>query len=330
MRFLLVSLAAAILTAHASAEPARFITEDIPRFWQAYDRAARAETPEARAQIFQEHYLDAGTPGLADYRRLKVGSAQELADFVHAHRSSYDSVRDNTLRIGDAEPWIRRALAKLVALYPEAKFPDVYFVIGRLNSGGTISERGLLIGAEMYSAGPGSAIEGLPPGIRRIVGPLDALPHTVVHELMHFQQHPSGSETLLFGALIEGGAEFLADLLLPAPRKPYFREWGEAHADQVWERFAAEQDSMDWSHWIGNNAQATDAWPADLGYYVGYELARAYYDHAPDKPTAVRDLLNFHDPNAIAAIAYAARRNAPTNCSALPEATGRRHSSRQP
>lgn len=273
----------------------RFITEDIPRFWSAYDRAMAATTAEERTRIFQEQYLDAGTPGLADYAKSKIKSARELADFVYAQRAYYDSIRANTLRVGESEPRIRAALSELTTLYPEAQFPDVYFVIGRLNSGGTISERGLLIGAEMYGLAPKTPVDALPLGTRRIVQTADALPHTVVHELVHFQQKPTGTENLLFGVMIEGGAEFLADLVLPAPRKPFFREWGEAHAEQVWTKFEADQASMDWSHWIGGNAKATEAWPADLGYYVGYELAKAYYNRAADKKAAIRELLNFQD-----------------------------------
>ncbi|HEX7832434.1 MAG TPA: DUF2268 domain-containing putative Zn-dependent protease [Thermoanaerobaculia bacterium] len=284
---------------------AAFITDDIPRFWKAFDAATAAPAADDRTRIFQEQYIDAGTPGLADYHKTKIKTARELAEFVYEHRAYYESVRANTLRVAEDEPRIRKALAEITKLYPDAKFPDVYFVIGRLNSGGTISERGLLIGAEMYSVAKDTPINTLPLGTQRIVGTLDALPHTIVHELIHFQQQPTGPETLLFGVLIEGGAEFLADLVLPAPRKPYFREWGEAHAEQVWKKFDAEKSSMDWSGWIGGNATATEQWPADLGYYVGYEIAKAYYEQATDKQAAVRQLLTFSDAEAIAKVRHA-------------------------
>ena len=32
--------------------------------------------------------------------------------------------------------------------YPEAVFPPVYFVVGRFNSGGTVSEAGVILGLE--------------------------------------------------------------------------------------------------------------------------------------------------------------------------------------
>ena len=290
----------ALLTVSASAAEPRFLTTDIDRFWRAYDRAAAAKTPEERERIYREHYFEGGTDGLRDYFEKKIGTVAQFTEFVETQRRYYDGVRAETLRVDERIPAIRAALEKLKALYPATQIPDVYFVIGRLSSGGTMSERGLLIGTEMFSVTDDTPLDELPLGPRRIVGKADALPHTVVHELVHFQQQKAGGkETLLFYALIEGGAEFIADLILPAPRKPYFREWGERHESAVWERFADERSAEDPSAWIGNNAKATEEWPADLGYFVGYEIARAYYTRAADKHQAIRELLEFQDAEKI-------------------------------
>lgn len=44
--------------------------------------------------------------------------------------------------------------------------------------------------------------------------------------------------------------------------------------------------------WIGNNTTTASAeWPADLGYYVGYEISKAYYDRQGDKKQAIQDLI---------------------------------------
>jgi len=45
-------------------------------------------------------------------------------------------------------------------------------------------------------------------------------------------------------------------------------------------------------NWIGNATQETAERPADLGYWIGYMICKAYYDHAPDKKQALYDLLN--------------------------------------
>ena len=53
----------------------------------------------------------------------------------------------------------------------------------------------------------------------------------------------------------------------------------------------------DFSKWIYNAATAKDR-PADLGYYVGYLITRAYYRKAKDKRQAVYDILNIQDARA--------------------------------
>jgi hypothetical protein len=36
-------------------------------------------------------------------------------------------------------------------------------------------------------------------------------------------------------------------------------------------------------------------WPRDLGYWMGYRIARSYYDRADDKTKAVADILQLTD-----------------------------------
>jgi uncharacterized protein YjaZ len=52
-----------------------------------------------------------------------------------------------------------------------------------------------------------------------------------------------------------------------------------------------------YSNWIYNAGTAKDR-PADLGYYVGYLITRAYYENAKDKRRAVHDILNIQDARA--------------------------------
>lgn len=53
----------------------------------------------------------------------------------------------------------------------------------------------------------------------------------------------------------------------------------------------------DFSNWIYNANTSKDR-PADLGYYVGYLITRAYYENAKDKRRAVYDILNIQDARA--------------------------------
>lgn len=278
---------------------ARVVTEDVERFWRAYDLAARRHTERSRAALFRREYVEPGSAGLLDFYRLKVGSAEQLAWFVGRHRRFYDGVRESTLRAADAEPEIRAAFARFRELYPDAVFPDVYLVVGRMSSGGTVSPRGLLVGVEMHGAGPESRTDELHLGLRRLVTTPEDLPATVVHELVHVQQPLPSDRTLLAAALREGGADFVAELVRPRRTEPFYRTWGAAHEREVWETFAAEMHQPDRRGWLGNNATATESWPADLGYFVGHRIAEGYYERAADKRAALRALLRLDDPAAI-------------------------------
>lgn len=285
---------------------ARLVTADVDRFWRAYDRAAVLDDADARAAVFAHDYLEPGSPGLLDFYLSRIGSARQLADFVSAHRDYYDAVRGDTLRAADAAAEVRRAFARLEALYPDAIFPDVYFVIGRLTSGGTTGPSGLLIGTEMFAVGPRTPAAVVPQGAERMVKPVAQLPYIVAHELVHYQQH-GGGDGLLARVLREGSADFVAELMLDAgPLDLNYLTWGRAHARQVWERFqrdrAAEADGADRiGDWLYNYAQDDPDWHADLGYSLGYEISKAYWQQADDKPRALAELLALDDPEAILA-----------------------------
>src|SRR6185437_10080261 len=130
---LLATLAAAVHAqrmAHAEPDSARFISSDIALFWKVFDTAPVNEL-DAR---FQSEYFDIGSAGLRDFA-ARTGRAFDLAGDVYRQRARYDSARAGTLRVRDAEPTVRTAFRKLKSLYPDAVFPDVYFVIGRFSLG---------------------------------------------------------------------------------------------------------------------------------------------------------------------------------------------------
>lgn len=283
---------------HSEVDDVRLITTDIGHFWRAYDLAAGRTSFDAQRAAFVREYLDRATPGLVDYFLAKIGDPDRLARFVMGHRDYYDAVRPQTLRVDETAAEIREGMRRLKGVYPDATFPDVYFVIGILTSGGTASRNGLLIGTEMYSATAETPRGGLSPGIARIVGGREVIPNTVLHEMVHFVQQGGGS-TLLADAIREGTAVYLAQLVEPLTTPPHFMRWGRAHEAEVRARFLAEQDTSDLGQWIGNNSTATEDWPADLGYFIGYRIAEQYVAHSPDRDRAIRDLLVNPDPKAI-------------------------------
>jgi hypothetical protein len=260
-------------------DSARLITEDITRFWAALDRAK----PESLASVLQAEYLDRGTAGLKAFNS-RIRNAAALAEAVGRRRADYDAIRPATLNVAAAERAIRAPLYALEYLYPAAVFPDVYFMIGRFATGGTVSPEGLLIGTEMFRDAE---------GLRSIVA----------HELIHFQQIASGqygaaekAPTLLALAILEGSADFVGELISGRRGKGQLYDYGFANERQLWAEFQVKMRSnseKDFEPWFYGTP--VEGRPRDLGYFIGYRIADAFYMKAADKKAAIREILTTTD-----------------------------------
>ncbi|HEX6175813.1 MAG TPA: DUF2268 domain-containing putative Zn-dependent protease [Candidatus Binatia bacterium] len=294
---------------------AKFVTSDIDNFWRAFDLATKETDREKKIAIFQTHYLDKGSAGLRDFVRLRIKSAKGLVETIEKLPTFYASARPSTLRIADMEKKMRRSFRRFKQIYPDAAFPDVYFVIGVANTGGTASGSGLLIGAELYGLTPKTPRDEFPawfktflPDVQdekellRLVTkaldtalkPVEKLPSIVAHESCHFNQHYPKQTTLLEKSIQEGACDLIAELTAGEVINPALKVYGDRHEADLWREFQAEMNGTDLSKWMYNGFKIKDR-PGDLGYYMGYKISKAYYQNAKDKRQAIRDVLNIKD-----------------------------------
>jgi hypothetical protein len=270
---------------------ARLVTEDIPRFWQAFD----ARTTLGTATAIDSLYFKPGTSGLRDWIGARLTNAQTLAKTVDRAASYYESARASTLQIARDEPRIRAGMLKLKALYPEAVFPDVYFLIGRLSSGGTTGRSGLLIGAEMYGRTTEAALDGLGDWLHQVLGTVDGVPAIVAHELVHYQQRLRDG-SLLGRVFNEGSADFVAALMTGDNINRHVHDWVFADSTReakLWEELQRDIREKKAGEWF-SSADLTKR-PKDLGYFMGFRFAQAYYASHADKLAAIRDILTTRD-----------------------------------
>ena len=320
-------LAACAATAHAQAgeapvnrdpEKVRFVTSDIDNFWRAFDLAAQEADAEKKAAVFQREYLDKGSAGLQDFVRLRIKSAKSLAETVGKLPKFYASVRPATLRVARMEEEMRKTFRRFKRLYPAAAFPDVYFVIGVANTGGTASRSGLLIGTELYGLTKETPRDEFPGWFKsflpdvgderellRLVNraldtalkPVERLPSIVAHESCHFNQNYPKQTTVLEKSVQEGSCDLIAELAAGEVINPALKTYGDRHEAGLWRDFRAEMGGTDLSKWMYNGFRIKDR-PGDLGYYVGYKISREYYRNARDKRLAISDILNIKDFSA--------------------------------
>jgi len=342
---LLLSL---FLAVQAPADSVQIVTRDIPNFWRAYDLAAGKDSVErvrifetvylhpgspglrdwirerlmnrdtVRARIIAAGWragqLDSLSRDSLDRVNAPFAEHSAAEGLLHAlaqYPRYYAAVRAASLSVDTnvaIKQGIRRGLTKLAELYPEARFRDVYFLIGNLYTGGTIGRSGMLVGTEQYASGPDTPRDEIPGWAQTVtrVNDFRSIVGLVVHEAVHTQQKPKppGQKgTLLRDVLSEGVPDFLAELALgPRPVNSPREIYGRAHEHDVWVDFQDEMETDSTTKtWMYNGMVPPDKnhGAIDIGYWVGYRIAGAYYARASDKRAAVRELLELRDAEAI-------------------------------
>ena len=274
--FLLASLSLAKIVGQEKKFPkdpqeAKFETIDIQNFWKAFDLLESSNGNPFEA------YIKNGTVGLQGFIPNRIISADSLLNMVNRRKQDYEKIRGIETKIKEVEKKVKPYFYALEYWYPYAVYPPVYFVVGRFNSGGTTSQDGLLIGAEKLTS-------------------LDHLPELVIHESIHFQQKwPEGGETnLLQQSILEGMADFIAELVTGIKGNQEANKYGNEHKEELCIEFVEKMNGNDMQDWLYGTS-GKDNRPNDLGYWIGYEIVKAYFDKAEDKKLAVNHILNIED-----------------------------------
>lgn len=264
---------------------------DVELFFRVYDAANGAPS----AEVLQSDYLDAGSDGLRQFIPNRIISAAELAKAISKHRDTYERARTCAAELPDVRQRLAAALKKLGEIYPAAKFPPVTMLIGRGNTGGTPGKAGVLIGVETVCKADWMQAD---------VG--DRLVHLIAHEYAHVQQpiverieNPNdGTLTVLQVSLVEGVAELVAELTSGSISNIQLQRYATGREQEIERAFLADANKTDLSAWL-YNGRGTAERPGDLGYWVGYRIAQQFYQRAPDKLVAIRELITMDDAQDI-------------------------------
>ena len=114
-------------------------------------------------------------------------------------------------------------------------------------------------------------------------------------------RHPPGSIAdesdihIDVGRAHERTANFVAELIAGHHINNAAHEYGMAHEAELWREFRTQFDKTDFFPWM--YGRPTDGKPNDLGYFIGYRIAKAYYDKALDKRQAVKEIITARNGN---------------------------------
>ena len=276
------------ICATAQGVAAEIHTEDVELFYKIYDAAGGHPT----AEQLQRDYIDAGSEGLHHLAKLRNVTGVRIADTLTKRPELYSNARRCMAALPRVHERVDAAIRTLVRLYPQARTPPVTIAVGRGKPVGVGSPvTGLQIGLEALCAA-----EWFNPNVE------DRFVHVIAHEYGHVQQvralvdheHP----TVLERSLIEGAAEFVAELTSGRMGYSHFPALTQGREREIETAFAADVDQTDLSRWIDNSTLEQGN---ELGTWVGYRIVKAYYQRAADKQQALREILEMSDPKAFLA-----------------------------
>jgi len=286
-----IALAALIPLVAMAAQPAagpEIRTSDVERFYTLYDSTGGKPSAE---QL--QSYIDGGTEGFRAFTNMRNTTGERIAQAIEKQPEIYVKARQCANVLPAVKSRLAAALARLKQMYPEAVLSPVTLGVGRGKPVGTADRNGVMIGQESLCA----VADFMNPDVE------DRFVYVIAHEYAHVQQSQFREEDLegnvLTTTLLEGGAEFIGELISGSVGYKHLAPAVIGREKEFETAFLADLDKPAMgSAWLYNHPGTTDH-PADLGYWIGYRITKAYYLNARDKRQALRDIIELRDPKAI-------------------------------
>jgi len=280
-------------------------TIDIDHFWEAFDYLKKCKSRKDSIASFQNIYLNRATNGLKDFIVARKFTAEKFVDEVATLPKFYNSVRKNTLEVKKTVNELNELVINFKKIYPQFEDKKICFAIGLVNTGGTVSDNFLLIGTEISTSNKNVDLSEITnEAFRKVLEKGDdisqKIKNIVAHEYVHTQQNYEPNKDavecyLLTSVLMEGMGDFIGELISGDQINKVAQKYGDTHEKELWTEFKNELCNESNKNWLYNYQSSKDK-PADLGYYIGYQISKEYYNNMEDKQQAIYDILNMNDP----------------------------------
>lgn len=273
----------------------KIINDDISNFWIAYDKIVLEKDSLKQLDLIKTLYIGKGTPGLDGIMRARRYTAEEYISAINNYPKFWNSIRNNTLKSNQFLKEIQMAIEKLKLSYPDLKPVNIYFEIGVLRTPGTSIDGMSLIGSELAladSAIIASELEKDYPHLRNYfdTNPIKDVVFLNTHEYIHTQQKATIGNTLLAQTIMEGVAEFLAEIVLDTKTPNPQIKYGYQNEERIKNEYTKEMFSPNIYNWI-MNSNNNQFGMRDLGYFVGYAVCKKYYESSQNKKEAIKEMI---------------------------------------
>lgn len=291
----------------------RFHYEDIENFRTVLEIAhAKGDTLQA-----MKNYFSKGSEGMKAWIGRYGISPERMVKAIKSFPAYYDYLAQTDTDLRRYEDEISKGLSQIKALYPSpfVHIPPVYYFI-LFAGGGSVEMTANMISVDYFGyhdnmdVSEFDKIGGLFPAGKLALVRLDLIPYVAIHETAHLLQsyaqgefdyvsiYKADKQTMMAYAIREGGADFLAYLGANIQDTDKVR-YGDDHEKELWELFEPLLYEMvdDNKGWFSGTSEDHPDWPFQIGYYMGFKIVEYYYDQAPDKEEAIRQILYSYKPD---------------------------------
>lgn len=278
--------------------------EDVVHFMEAYEKLSGSIDLRDSIETIQTHYIDRGGKCLQGFIRKRNFTAEEYAMVLKRFPLFWESMMPVFSEIIQKSEELEAIILLYEERIPHFKPPVICLSIGTLRTGGTVDGNTIFIGIEIAAADERADISELGPWLKGVLGKTEGLDAMLAHEVIHTLQHNLPFRDILrsflgknwhlsTAVMNEGVADFLSDKITGLNINRIIHEYAMPIEDWIWSQYTHDLESnpYDYSKWLYNGGSIEDR-PADLGYFVGYRMAEAYYETLDDKDRAISDLLN--------------------------------------
>jgi len=266
----------------------------------SYDSIQTTNDFSKKLNFINQLYIEKGTKGLKALMKSKDYNDTLYLKVIDEYPNFWKSVRPNTLSVKNKTEELNTAIQNLKKLYPELKDAEIYFAIGCLGAAGRTTDNMVLIGTELATGTSETDVSDFKNDWYKNTfahNSLDDIVSLNIHEYIHTQQKINNSVQLLNQVIKEGSCDFIAELALEKPLQRAYISYGNLHLDNLKKKFK-EQMFLNFGfedNWLYNGLQEGDS--ADLGYYIGYEICKSYYNNSKDKTKAIKDIIELNYSN---------------------------------
>lgn len=285
-------------------------TEDLPRFYQAFDSVLTTTDSTKQVGFLNSLYVDKASNGLKEFMKLRNISVNDWRKFILKEKQSIIEKRPLIMSVLTQQPLIENKIDRFKKLYPDFRDGDIYFLVGVNNTGGTINDKTVYVGAEVIASNRKNWAVS-----------------TVLHEFTHTQQwtqrnmvrlmssdslvkdYMSTHTQLLGRCLEEGLADFVSELVneesLAKTIPSGHTAFGLKNEKEIWGIFKKDMflkfDGNTGMGWLNSGKRKVNGYEqTDLGYFIGHQICKSYYNKSRNKQQALKEMIgiNFTDDNA--------------------------------